>query len=350
MYKRGIGMGRRNKARRKNKKLKYDRNKKAFKSIEQDSSGIKSRKNIFISRHVTVFIFITIIILLPILLRSSNNSKQIPLSKVPSLETNYYKEEDMYFEQGMLRYLDIKGRAYSDRIRNEYLAKYEKELEEHKRLEEQKKLEEQRRLEEKKKNETKTFNRQNTKTAYLTFDDGPSASVTPIVLDILKKNDIKATFFLVGQMAKGAPELVKRIYNEGHKVANHSYTHNYNNIYAHPDNMMREIIMTEAAFKEILGEGFRNSLFRFPGGMAKPEFIERLQSEGFHHELWTSLTRDAEISNPTKNQLVEAFKSTFRSNTNEIILMHDIKTITAEYLQEVIDYIRDKGYTFKAME
>lgn len=337
-------MGRRNKARRKNKKLKYGRNKKAIKSIVQNRSGLKSREDILFIKYVTVFIFITIIILLPILLRSSNNSRQIALGKVSSLETNYYKEEDMYFEQGMLRYLDIKGRAYSDRIRNEYLAKYEKELED------QKKLEEQRRLEEKKKNETKTYNRQNTKTAYLTFDDGPSAGVTPIVLDILKKNDIKATFFLVGQMAKGTPEIVKRIYNEGHKVANHSYTHNYNNIYAHPDSMMREIKMTETVFKEILGEGFRNSLFRFPGGMAKPDFIERLQSEGFHHELWTSLTRDAEISNPTKNQLIEAFKATFRSNTNEIILMHDIKTITAEYLQEVIDYIREKGYTFKAME
>ncbi len=71
----------------------------------------------------------------------------------------------------------------------------------------------------------------NEKVVYLTFDDGPSKTVTPLLLDLLKQEDIKATFFVLGARAKSNPDLIKREYNEGHFIANHGYSHVYGSIY-----------------------------------------------------------------------------------------------------------------------
>mgnify|MGYP002710946130 FL=1 len=70
------------------------------------------------------------------------------------------------------------------------------------------------------------------KNVYLTFDDGPSKTVTPLILDLLKEKDVKATFFVLGSRAELYPELVKRAYDEGHYIANHGYSHIYDNLYA----------------------------------------------------------------------------------------------------------------------
>ncbi len=71
----------------------------------------------------------------------------------------------------------------------------------------------------------------NEKVAYLTFDDGPSQTVTPQILDLLKQENIKATFFVLGMRVKANPDLVKREYEEGHYIANHGYSHDYASIY-----------------------------------------------------------------------------------------------------------------------
>ncbi len=70
------------------------------------------------------------------------------------------------------------------------------------------------------------------KIAYLTFDDGPSKSVTPLLLDLFKQEDIKVTFFVLGSRAELNPDLIKREYDEGHYIANHGYSHIYGNIYS----------------------------------------------------------------------------------------------------------------------
>ena len=71
----------------------------------------------------------------------------------------------------------------------------------------------------------------NEKIAYLTFDDGPTKKVTPKILDILKQNNINATFFVIGKRVDENPEIIKRAYNEGNFIANHTYSHNNNKIY-----------------------------------------------------------------------------------------------------------------------
>lgn len=138
--------------------------------------------------------------------------------------------------------------------------------------------------------------REGKKVAYLTFDDGPSKDITPKVLEILKENNIKATFFIVGEMAKANPDLIKRIYEEGHSISNHSYSHEYSYIYSSPDAILKEIKETEDVVKHILGEKYQNRFFRFPGGSyGRPENIkEAVVNNGYLYIDWNCLTGDAE--------------------------------------------------------
>lgn len=98
------------------------------------------------------------------------------------------------------------------------------------------------------------------KYAYLTFDDGPSKNVTPQILDILKREEIKATFFILGSRAELYPELVKREYEEGHYIANHGYSHVYTSIYSSPNAVLDEYNRTESEIKSIL----RRRILRIP--------------------------------------------------------------------------------------
>jgi peptidoglycan/xylan/chitin deacetylase (PgdA/CDA1 family) len=112
------------------------------------------------------------------------------------------------------------------------------------------------------------------KIAFLTFDDGPSTSVTPIILDTLKQYNIKATFFLLGENVEKnekSKELVKREFNEGHAIGNHTYSHNRGRL-LFPNNkvnvpvFMDDVNKNDKALKNILGNGFNTRLLRLPGG------------------------------------------------------------------------------------
>jgi peptidoglycan/xylan/chitin deacetylase (PgdA/CDA1 family) len=104
------------------------------------------------------------------------------------------------------------------------------------------------------------------KTAYLTFDDGPSKTVTPLILDLLKQENIKATFFVLGSRVELNPTIVKREYEEGHFIANHGYSHIYANIYTSVDTVLEEYNKTQQAIQNALGTEYNGHLFRFPGG------------------------------------------------------------------------------------
>lgn len=107
----------------------------------------------------------------------------------------------------------------------------------------------------------------NSKVAYLTFDDGPSQAVTPLILDVLKEENIKATFFVLGINVKNNPDILKRTYLEGHYIANHGYSHNYSKIYASKEKVLEEYNKTEKVIKKAIGNNdYSSYLFRFPGG------------------------------------------------------------------------------------
>lgn len=196
---------------------------------------------------------------------------------------------------------------------------------------------------------------QNQKTAYLTFDDGPSFNITPQILDVLKKYDLKATFFVVGKMAEQYPDIIKRIDAEGHSIGNHSYSHSYGYIYAKTSNFIGELKRTEKVLKNILGEQYHTNIIRFPGGSfgkKKAAFRKAAKDEGYNYYDWNSLNGDSERVSASKRRLVQRFKSTFKGQKELNILMHDIETkqTTVAALPDIIEFLQERGYKFDVLK
>ena len=194
------------------------------------------------------------------------------------------------------------------------------------------------------------------KVAYLTFDDGPSKNITPQILDILKQENVPATFFVLGSRVELAPEMVKREYEEGHYIANHGYTHQYSQIYRSKDTVFEEYIQCDNAVKNALGnQNYNTYLFRFPGGSSggkyndvKAEAKQLLTNYGIANTNWNCLTGDA-AGNTTVDTLMAEFQKTMAGNGSLIILMHDAsdKSYTVEALPYVISHLKEQGYSFK---
>jgi peptidoglycan/xylan/chitin deacetylase (PgdA/CDA1 family) len=193
------------------------------------------------------------------------------------------------------------------------------------------------------------------KVAFLTFDDGPTSTNTPRILEILKHYDIKATFFIIGYEAEKNKDILIRIKNEGHAIGNHTYSHNYEKIYVSVEKFMVDIKKTDDVFKQILGEDFKTRICRFPGGSfgeSKKPYIQELEEEGYADIDWNTITGDADGINVDKNKLVERLKSTAKQRKHLVILMHDSpsKNTTVEALPEIIEYLKAQGYEFATLK
>lgn len=193
------------------------------------------------------------------------------------------------------------------------------------------------------------------KIAYLTFDDGPSVKSTPIILDVLKKYDIKATFFVVGTMVEENPEILKRTYDEGHQIGNHTYGHNYNYLYSSSKNFMDDIYKAERLIRDVVGEEFDSKIIRFPGGSfeAKKDPMKKaVLDAGYEHFDWNALNGDAEGSNLSEGYLINRLKETVGGKQKAIILMHDTdqKIRTAKTLEENIKFLLSEGYEFHVLD
>lgn len=194
------------------------------------------------------------------------------------------------------------------------------------------------------------------KQVYLTFDDGPSKDITPQILDILKENDVKATFFVLGARVDLYPETLKREYNEGHYIANHGYSHEYSRIYQNRDTVFDEFNQCEVSIKNALGNQEYNSyLFRFPGGSrggryekTKSEARQLFEEYGVAYTNWNCLTGDA-AGKKTKDACIQEMLESKGNQNSIILLMHDAndKSQTVEALPEIIQYYKNEGYTFK---
>ncbi len=194
------------------------------------------------------------------------------------------------------------------------------------------------------------------KIAYLTFDDGPSSKITPQILQILKDNDIKASFFVLGSRVELLPDLVKQEYEEGHYIANHGYSHEYTKVYASANAVLDEYNVTEKAIRNAIGnEEYSSHIFRFPGGSEKGKYAtvkneakNLLNENNISYINWNSLTNDA-VGTPTAESLVEDLKKTSEGKNRLVILMHDsgTKQLTADTLPQVIAYLKEQGYCFK---
>ena len=202
------------------------------------------------------------------------------------------------------------------------------------------------------------YKHQDNKRVFLTFDDGPSTSVTPFILDLLKNENIKANFFVLGSKVEKNPDLVKREYEEGHFIANHGYSHRYSEIYASTESVLNEFNLANNAIKRaIQNENYNSLVFRFPGGSSggpyhdlKQQAKETLKQQGIASLDWNALTNDA-AGAKTKEKIMENFYSTVKDKTSIVLLMHDAsdKILTYECLPEMIQYFRNNGYSFETL-
>lgn len=243
----------------------------------------------------------------------------------------------------------------------EQVIAYKQQLEEQEKIEKEKKEAE--RLaripnltEEGKENIKNVYHSETTKRAFLTFDDGPSTN-TKNILDILAQRNIKATFFVLGMQVERMPETVKRIYEEGHYIANHGYSHVYSSIYSSPEAVLDEFNRcNQVVANAIQVPEYNSHLFRFPGGYyggkyaeIKKQANEILKQNNIAHVDWNALTGDSEKQNPTKEYLMNNLQKTTQGKNSIVILMHDsqAKKVTVETLPEVIDYLQQQGYEFE---
>lgn len=192
------------------------------------------------------------------------------------------------------------------------------------------------------------------KIAYLTFDDGPSINNTPIILDILKKNNIKATFFVIGQNAEKNSELIKREVAEGHVIGNHTYSHNMKYIYADKNNLINDLDKGDKVLKSIIGSDYNLKLIRFPGGSFGTKlapYREAVKKAGYHYVDWNDLNGDAEHNNVPVSGLMSELQK-YSTQDHVVILMHDAsaKVTTEQALPQAIEFLKSKGYTFETLK
>ncbi len=191
---------------------------------------------------------------------------------------------------------------------------------------------------------------------YLTFDDGPSSNITPKILNILKKKNVKATFFILNY-GSSLEYLIKREYNEGHSIGIHGYSHTYSKIYTSEEAFMNNITKLQKKIKNTIG--YSPTIIRFPGGSSNTvsrnyskgimtRLTKKVVANGFKYYDWNVSSGDAGGARTSK-QVYNNVTKGLKKNRSNVVLMHDFggNTKTLNALSDIIDYGLKNGYTFK---
>lgn len=193
------------------------------------------------------------------------------------------------------------------------------------------------------------------KIAYLTFDDGPYYS-THKYLDILKKYNVKATFFTIGldkekcydNRSKSCTSIYKKIVDNGHTIANHTYSHLiHKGLYSNATSFMNQVKKQEDLIKK--KTGVITNIVRFPGGSGtaqsygiKNSAIKKLKENNYGWVDWTAMDGDGGALY-SKEQALSTFKKSINENI-EVVLLHDYSTITKAILPDIITYLEKNNY------
>ncbi len=194
------------------------------------------------------------------------------------------------------------------------------------------------------------------KTVYLTFDDGPCGN-TALLLDVLKKHNAKATFFIIGN--KGRKDMIKRAYEEGHAIGVHTYTHEYKQIYKNEQAFFDDFWKTQEVIKEQTGSYTR--IFRFPGGSANTasrvnkgimtRLTKIMEDMGYRYFDWNVASGDASgkpyTSTDIRNRVVGGLK---KHSDFAIVLQHDIHLQSVKAVDAILTWGEENGYTFLALD
>ena len=184
-------------------------------------------------------------------------------------------------------------------------------------------------------------------TIYLTFDCGYENGNTEPILDVLKKHDVKATFFVVGNFLETSPEIVKRMIAEGHTVGNHTYHHLDMSSISSMDAFKKETQDVENLFEQITGTPI-TKFYRPPQGKYNIENLKMAQELGYHTFFWSLAYVDwYQDKQPTKD---EAFgKLLKRIHPGAIVLLHSTSSTNAQILDELLTKWEEMGYTIKPL-
>ena len=188
----------------------------------------------------------------------------------------------------------------------------------------------------------------NKKVIYLTFDAGYENGYTPTILDALKKHNVSATFFLVGNYINTSPDLVKRMVAEGHNVANHTYSHpNMSNI-STMESFRKQIEDLETAYEDVTGQKIAK-FYRPPQGIYSVENLKMAKELGYKTCFWSLAYVDwYNDKQPTKE---EAFKKLLgRIHPGAIVLLHSTSKTNSEILDELLTKWEEMGYTFGTLD
>lgn len=201
--------------------------------------------------------------------------------------------------------------------------------------------------------QSKTITENNEKKImYLTFDDGPSTVVTNKILDILKEQNIKATFFVVGNKIEGREDILKRIYTEGHIIGLHTYTHKYRQIYSSENAFIEEMDKTSEEIKKVIN--IEPKAIRFPSGSKKhlsSTLLEKLHEHNYKIYDWNlTLSDGIDYNTPAAKLYEEATGKCI--NPNKIFLLAHCdqpNKNTCDALPSIIKYYKDSGYEFQSI-
>jgi peptidoglycan/xylan/chitin deacetylase (PgdA/CDA1 family) len=182
--------------------------------------------------------------------------------------------------------------------------------------------------------------RMNNKEVLLTFDDGPDPQTTPIILDILRKHEVKAIFFVIGNKALAQPELLKQMVADGHAIGNHTQKHPPLFALMSGKNVRREIEATNQTLEQIIGKGTR--LFRPPVGYTNPIIARVVTKLNIQTIGWSARSYDSFITKP-EWLLKRVLRITKPGN---IVLMHDNRTHTAAILDDYLNKAQQNGIIF----
>lgn len=189
---------------------------------------------------------------------------------------------------------------------------------------------------------------------YLTFDDGPNDEVTPQVLQILKDENVKATFFVTGN---GSDEVLKQTFDAGNAIGLHTFTHDYKSIYASADAYFQDLSQIAERVKRVTGT--ESHLVRFPGGSSNTisaqyapglmsALVNEVQNRGYQYFDWNVSSGDGSQQSAPEIPYQNVTTALMPGQDN-VVLMHDTKQNSANALKGIIDFGKQQGYGFKTL-
>lgn len=186
------------------------------------------------------------------------------------------------------------------------------------------------------------------KVLYLTFDAGYENGHTPAILDALKKHQVPATFFVVGNYLETSPDLVKRMVEEGHFVANHTYRHPDMSKISSKETFQKELTDLETKYTEITGLSMPK-YYRPPQGKYSEQNLQMAKELGYTTFFWSLAYVDWYQDNqPSKEEAFE--KLLGRIHPGAVILLHSTSSTNAAILDELLTKWKDMGYTFRSLD